>query len=861
MISLIRRESGWALEPAPENPTAIRSDIIRAEINGNTLSLGFSGFSLTLEDKIHSGWLHAGDGGNLNPAMLTKSGDYPLFSADSSVDASPGTVIIRTPLADGITGTPLGADAYVKLIARDGLIAVLTWFDAKEYTPVRQISLCRAAVSAGKAYACYGGDVSEITPETGAFADSFLVCRDLREFGEDDPIIYYLCVEKTELPELVRERREMSLSYVRSGDLAVYLREGDHGISLAGISDSKTGDIFSGPLSPLFRVIIRDLSEGKDEMLTSESGWERIARFDTTSGSGFVFEREGIRAELTAVLSPEISQIAWEADIRLRDPALSVVRFDPPSAKMKAGDDTRFFFALGPGQDIPVTKTTEMHSTSPYPSIGVCMQYLAVCDRKLRRGLYAGFHDPEGSYKTLVADCHNGVCSAIAMISAEGIDEPMNGYHQEGQVVWRLFDGDWYDAAMIYRDWVHTCSAWFTGVKAKDRPDVPKWLLEMPVWLRSDANQDGWLDNIFKAREFIGDIPLGLHLYQWHRIPFDTNYPHYKPAREDVAAVMPVLQAAGIKVMPYINGRLWDTHDRGDYDYQFSSLAKPYAAKGRNGEVITEHYASKNSRGEPVELAVMCPSTALWQEKQSEINDWILNDLGCDAVYVDQIAAAPPVACMDRSHSHRPGGGSWWYHHYYNLIDHLIRRAGKDKCFTTESNAEPFTGHIGGMLVWHWVGSNQVPAYPAVYAGYQPMLGRNYGAIKPDDGMAFKVLTAQSLCFGDQIGWMTPEILFANPEKEFFRRIVELRYKYGEYFMSGRCLRPPVLSGDVGEKSLPFASDAVISAMWEKEDGSRIVVIVNISGETRTVEAAPDGLDGFAITLGPSSAEIKEYVK
>ena len=109
------------------------------------------------------------------------------------------------------------------------------------------------------------------------------------------------------------------------------------------------------------------------------------------------------------------------------------------------------------------------------------------------------------------------------------------------------------------------------------------------------------------------------------------------------------MQARGLKVMPYINGRLWDTHDRGDYDFQFTAVAKPAAAKGRTGEVITERYESKNSKGEPVELAVMCPSTAIWQEKQMEINDWILNTLDADAVYVDQIAAAPPVTCMDRT--------------------------------------------------------------------------------------------------------------------------------------------------------------------------------------------------------------------
>ena len=59
---------------------------------------------------------------------------------------------------------------------------------------------------------------------------------------------------------------------------------------------------------------------------------------------------------------------------------------------------------------------------SPYPSIGVCMAYLALYDAQKRRGLYCGFQDPLACYKMLLADCHDGVCRAEAFIPARGID-------------------------------------------------------------------------------------------------------------------------------------------------------------------------------------------------------------------------------------------------------------------------------------------------------------------------------------------------------------------------------------------------------------------------------------------------------
>ena len=42
---------------------------------------------------------------------------------------------------------------------------------------------------------------------------------------------------------------------------------------------------------------------------------------------------------------------------------------------------------------------------------------------------------------------------------------------------------------------------------------------------------------------------------------------------------MAELQAAGVYVMPYINGRLWDTRDRGAADYRFTKVAMPAATK------------------------------------------------------------------------------------------------------------------------------------------------------------------------------------------------------------------------------------------------------------------------------------------
>ena len=61
--------------------------------------------------------------------------------------------------------------------------------------------------------------------------------------------------------------------------------------------------------------------------------------------------------------------------------------------------------------------------------------------------------------------------------------------------------------------------------------------------------------------------------------------------------------------MPYINGRLWDTRDKGTEDFEFTQRALPAATKDENGEPYMEAYGSKESDGSPVRLAVMCPDS------------------------------------------------------------------------------------------------------------------------------------------------------------------------------------------------------------------------------------------------------------
>ena len=67
-------------------------------------------------------------------------------------------------------------------------------------------------------------------------------------------------------------------------------------------------------------------------------------------------------------------------------------------------------------------------------------------------------------------------------------------------------------------------------------------------------------------------------------------------------------------------------------------MARPYI----------ETYGSKEADGSPVRMAVMCPTTPIWQERVQQIVLRLVHEYGVDGgVYIDQIAAAEPKLCMN----------------------------------------------------------------------------------------------------------------------------------------------------------------------------------------------------------------------
>lgn len=146
------------------------------------------------------------------------------------------------------------------------------------------------------------------------------------------------------------------------------------------------------------------------------------------------------------------------------------------------------------------------------------------------------------------------------------LDGSLTPFKMSYDVVISGFEGDWYDASLIYRDWALSSAVWASRgnltVRAAD-PDYPAWLLQTPLWALTPAPpptlapDDAWVKNLLSLKALLSVDHLATHLYNWEKEIFDTDYPQYT-AKSGFKATVAKLESAGIHTVPYINGRLMD---------------------------------------------------------------------------------------------------------------------------------------------------------------------------------------------------------------------------------------------------------------------------------------------------------------
>jgi len=332
----------------------------------------------------------------------------------------------------------------------------------------------------------------------------------------------------------------------------------------------------------------------------------------------------------------------------------------------------------------------------------------------------------------------------------------------------------------------------------------------------------------------------------------DIDYPNvFFPSDENKSKIAQTFsqiqdEYSNLRLMPYTNGYIHDM-DSGHY----SDEAKAAATKDIDNNEFKQHYNGHD-------FAIMDPTQSFWQNKISGAANVVLNDIGANGVYIDQITASRSPDDMDTNHNHPLIGGTWWREGYDELLSKVDALRG-DKFVTSEAMSDYMLDHIDGLFMHYDGVNNMVPAYQVVYGGKVQLFGLHMNTgmyYDPDkesfDPQSYYMGRIRSFIFGTQVGSITTWLInHANSQgverdvKLFTVSLAKLRYYLREFLSYGEKLKDINIvtpkkfvegqwadyRGEIQHIKMPM----LLQSVYKSEDGSKIAFILGNSSMSESV--------------------------
>ena len=630
--------------------------------------------------------------------------------------------------------------------------------------------------------------------------------------------------------------RQRGLQLFHNNKIGLGLLKNSKGINLVSLYDISRGiELLNKSNTSIFKI---KLSNGKDTIrLNNESSWNSVkiqwkSEYKNPKLSLLFFNPLDVNLKGVSVICEVEFQnnfTNWTLETLLPEKGLSLLETEFPSIYAgpigKNTQDNILHYPKASGIASQKPFANLINYSEVYPSWRATYQMLGLYNKQ--GGLYIASHDPTGSVKTISTHTDEKKVGFRFSWPAPNMGLTGNGYKLPGKAIIGYVEGGWYEAAMVYQSWIKKEAPWWPPAPSKR----PSRIQDVAVWVQHESGGDlsTLVEEVMEFTEYMR-VPTGFHWYVWHKIPFDNNYPNFFPAKEGFLEAVRKLENKGIRVMPYINGRLWDA-DLEDFKIE----AFKAVTKNQKGEPYIEDY------GNGVRNAVMDPTAQIWQDKMKEIVLKLQQEIGVSGVYLDQIAAAEPKLCMDTIHGHPIGGGSWWLDKgYYKLLSTIRDEMPLGAFLTSEAMAEPYIHLLDGLLSWNSQFQDQRPIFSAIYGGRISIFGR-YNPVGPNKHKALIMRAGQQLVFGEQLGWISPKILKEKEPARFLRKMAQTRYKLIDYFIGGKMLAPPIVHGAIPNITADWEwgennpSDITLSALqkgtWKAENGRVVEIFVNISDQ------------------------------
>ena len=520
-----------------------------------------------------------------------------------------------------------------------------------------------------------------------------------------------------------------------------------------------------------------------------------------------------METRLRATLKPDetLVRLRLDAESQKEDEGLRNITFPivPGIEPMTPGGEGDKILGTYFGHGYPSPLVSGDRVNSDYPR---GMQFTAMIAEG--KGLYFGEEDPDANRKdlTFLPGKDEGKIEFTIKKTVLGWAGPelVKQYRSPGDIVIGPFLGDWYDAARLYRKWALT-APWCAKGTIDQREDYPKWLADVAFWsIGYPTSQEDVQIEIDEADAF--GVPGACHAYNWWFQPHqDDGYPDYFPPRlgaEGLKRNVRKMQNANMRVVPYVNGLLWDV---GNESYRRHKI-QWQALRGAGKEDLGMTFSGNR-------FAMICPYSQVWRNKLTEVSRELVDRYGVDGIYFDFLTTLGAEDwlgnCHWSDHGHPLGGGNVWttgVRGLYSQVRREIKKVNPDTMLCGEEWSE----YAIDLLDTQLARSHELPLFEAVYHGYTLFyVGRS--------GMDPRWV-GRIWLQGNQNGWQgfEPGLVKAlkDPTHEhawfakYYRKLLQCHYHFGRpYLAYGEMLRPPRFEGDP-------SAEIVLGSAWKAPDGS-----------------------------------------
>jgi hypothetical protein len=456
-------------------------------------------------------------------------------------------------------------------------------------------------------------------------------------------------------------------------------------------------------------------------------------------------------------------------------------------------------------------------------------------------------------------------------------DWPVRGQRKlEYDVVLAGFQGDWYDAADLYRDW-SLQQPWATPLH--QRRDIPQWLLDSPVHITVRLQGEIDVGPTFPVREFLPyektiplldkiakrvEAPLATIIMSWeHAGPW--IYPDCFPpigGDQSVTRFAQMARKRGWHVGSFCNGTRWVTsHSWNQYDgtkFFKDHDGESSICRTPDGKLWPEEWGWRFAY-------LQCMGTPLTRQIAVEFVRRLIG-WGLESIqFFDQNCCAETFPCFASDHEHPPVPGKWMAAKMRELIGSFqaaAKAAGEPGVINSverpcNETCLPLFQQCDLRVVppGHWNGPNFLPLYHYLYheciilhgmMGFGPepynlpirnaynlVLGENVGAVMIGDGTLLNKDTDNWAPWREQVGNNDDAL-------EMLRTAAALRRGPGKDFLVfGRMQRPAKISGI---KTITWENagrvnkmPAVFQAAWQAPDGRLGLVLANWTTQRQVV--------------------------